>query len=159
MSGFYLFKDKYNDKELTLIYHSRTKTCYLVRNEIIEIIYNPKLPSSYWCHLKNKYLKKNINIDKLTKNMKIKAKDNKTHSQKVISLENLITLINILDINDKENVISYINKVIKEKLYLVKLELQTKKIINKYILLGFNNKEIIDTFKKFMTEINDQQKI
>lgn len=156
MPGFYLFKDKYNDKELTLIYQYRTKTCYLIRNEIIEIIYNPKLPSSYWCHLKNKYFKKNINIDKLTKNIKIKAKDNKIHSQKVISLDNLIILINILDIDDKDKLRDYINKIIKEKLYMIKLELQTKKIINKYISLGFNNKEIIDIFRKFVNETNDE---
>lgn len=156
MPGFYLFKDKYNEKELTLIYQFRTKKCYLIRNEIIEIIYNPKLPSSYWCHLKNKYLKKNINIDKLTKNIKIKAKDNKIHSQKVISLDNLITLINILDIDNKDKLRDYINKIIKEKLYMIKLELQTKKIINKYISLGFNNKEIIDIFRKFVNETNDE---
>jgi len=156
MPGFYLFKDKYNDKELTLIYQYRTKTCYLIRNEIIEIIYNPRLPSSYWCHLKNKYLKRNINIDKLTKNIKIKARDNKIHSQKVISLDNLIILINILDTDEKDNLIDYINKTIKEKLYMIKLELQTKKIINKYISLGFNNKEIMDIFTKFVNETNKE---
>lgn len=152
MPGFYLFKDKYDDRDLTFIYHYRTKTWYLIRNQIIDIIFNPKLPSSYWCHLRNKYLNKNINIDKLIKTFKFKAKDNKIHSQKVISLDDLIVLINIFDINDEEKLISYINKIIEEQFYLVKLELQTKKIINKYISFGFNKEEIINIVTKYIIE-------
>ena len=155
MPGFYLFRENYNNKPITLIYYTKTKTWYLIRNEIIDIIYNPKLPSSYWCHLKNKYLKKNINIDKLTKNIKIKSKDNKKHLQKVISINNLIKLLDIFEIKSKENLINYINKLTKTQLYLMDLEIETKKIINKYKLLKFTEKELTDIFLKYINENND----
>lgn len=148
MPDFYIFKKKYQKRTITLIYHYKTKTWYFIRNELIEIIFNPKLPSSYWAHLKKKYLKANINIDNYTKIMKITSKDNKIHPQKVISINNVIKIIKIFNPKDKLNLIKFINYISKKELIILENELELNKVITNYINLGYTKKQIIEIVLK-----------
>ena len=152
MPDFYIYRKKYNNKTITIIYHNQAKICYLTRNELIKIIFNPKSPASYWGHLRNKYLKQNINIDKYTKTVKIISKDNKKHYNKIISISNALKLINILTDKSKIDKSNYL-KDINKSLTILENEITLKWIIERYLKLGYTPKEALNIFSELLSDI------
>lgn len=137
---------------ITFIFNYNNNKWYVSLKDIVSNLYNVKNPSTYWAHLKEKYEKKGINLDIKLKEIKMYAPDKRIRVRKVLTIDDAINLIKVLNTKKSKKLITNLNKI-KPELELRENTALLSKIVKNYQNHNYQIHEIREIINKYLDSL------
>ena len=109
----------FNNKKIRTIWDEEIEDYYYSVIDVISILTKSKNPRDYWYRFKRRELEKDVDLSKFCRQLELPANDGKMRLTDVASTNNLISLLNHIKYENKDDFIEWLNQKKLEQLYIL----------------------------------------